>query len=139
MPTIIEVAEALGKQIREKVSDTKVHDTPPDVLRSRKAAIWVTPGEADHVQPEDTHQDRLFDIKVAVIASTAEDGWRALSPYLDNSGALSIKAAIYADSTLGLTGVQFTRVQSDTGWSRSVDNVNQYEATMTVLVHFDDS
>ncbi len=101
MTTLEDVAEALADRLRDGTGLRAV-----DHIQSSPhyPAAYVEPPAIDYERLNDLGMDAVFPV-VVVVSSVVDRNQKALLAYQDVTGPQSVKAAIEADRSLGLTNV----------------------------------
>lgn len=113
VPTVGEIRDAFADRLRHDIAGLRIYDVWPDTV-SLPAAV-LKPSSGSPALDLDYSELLRFDVHVLVtLAGGLRNAQDALDAYLGRSGALSIRAAVASDDTLGET-VYWTHYA---GWSQ---------------------
>lgn len=131
MATVAQVCTALKAKV-DGISGITVYDTAPESVVAPAAIIVPGPLIEHTINRRNVTREYRIILLVAKTAEAAQQ--KTLFGYLDNFGTSSVRAAIEADKSLGLTGVEAAH-KGDEGLTETTwGNVDYFGATITVHV-----
>lgn len=120
MPDLKDVIEAAAARLRTafdgQTAGGRIYSTAPDTIDPD--SIVIVPSIGDFIDYDVTFDGRdNIELTIKVFAGTqaSRAGQEKLMQYFSRSGTLSIRAALYADRTLGSV-VHDLEVQAGRGW-----------------------
>src|SRR5690242_10970978 len=104
MATLAAIRDAIKTTLEANVAGLTVYDTVPDA--ANLPAACVVPDTADFEVAMGRGVDTWeFDLYVLVSTADMDIGQDSLDDFVTGAGSKSIRAAVFANRTLGLSGV----------------------------------
>jgi hypothetical protein len=135
MASLSAIRDAVKATLEANVTGLRVYDTVPDLINL--PALLVLPVETNFNvamgRGSDTYQIDLFVMTSRTVPRTGQDG---LDAFVTGAGAQSIRAAIFANRSLGLTdGTEaFVSGMSRYGGSFAAASIDHIGAALRLVV-----